>query len=78
LIQHLKPDVLVKGTDWDESKIVGADFIHNNGGKVVRVRFTSLTSSTQIIYSILQKFGKEGVCHLHGNNQKQFEESRSN
>ena len=84
LIKSIEPDVLVKGADWDESKIVGSEFVNSRGGKVVRVRFTVSTSSSQIIYSILRKFGKnnecllQGECHLNGNNQKQLEESRPN
>ncbi len=76
LPKFITPDVLVKGADWNENKIVGSDVVKDNGGKVTRVTFTSLTSSTQIIYSILRKFGKEGTCQLHGDNEKQFEESR--
>jgi|WetSurMetagenome_2_1015567.scaffolds.fasta_scaffold314560_2 D-glycero-beta-D-manno-heptose 1-phosphate adenylyltransferase len=68
LIKFFSPDILVKGADWDESRIVGADYINSKGGKVVRVNFTCFTSSSQIIYSILRKFGKEGNCILNGDN----------
>ena len=34
LIKQLKPDVLVKGGDWKENEIIGADFVKANGGEV--------------------------------------------
>ena len=36
LIEEIEPDVLVKGGDWSQDEIVGADFVRNRGGKVVR------------------------------------------
>ena len=53
LIQILKPDVLVKGADWAEEKIVGGEFVKSNGGKVVRVSLVPEVSTTQIIAKIL-------------------------
>jgi D-beta-D-heptose 7-phosphate kinase/D-beta-D-heptose 1-phosphate adenosyltransferase len=64
LIYAIKPDVLVKGVDWEESNIVGGEFVKSLGGHVARVSHTKQTSSTNIIYSILRKFGKEGSCNL--------------
>ena len=37
LIKLLKPDVLVKGTDWPEEKIIGAKEVNETGGKVLRI-----------------------------------------
>lgn len=34
LIKQIKPDVLVKGGDWKENEIIGADFVRANGGEV--------------------------------------------
>jgi len=34
LIRALKPDVLVKGADYDVSQVVGADFVQSYGGEV--------------------------------------------
>jgi D-beta-D-heptose 7-phosphate kinase/D-beta-D-heptose 1-phosphate adenosyltransferase len=64
LIYFIKPDVLVKGADWDEDRIVGGEHVKSNGGRVVRVTHTKATSSTNIIYSILSKFGKDGTCSI--------------
>ncbi len=54
LIKELKPDVLVKGADWDEDKIVGANFVKSYGGKVVRIEFSYNISTTKIIEKIKQ------------------------
>ncbi|PIQ87679.1 MAG: D-glycero-beta-D-manno-heptose 1-phosphate adenylyltransferase, partial [Candidatus Omnitrophica bacterium CG11_big_fil_rev_8_21_14_0_20_43_6] len=37
LIKALKPDVLIKGADWDKKKIIGAEFVTGYGGKVLTV-----------------------------------------
>ena len=34
LIKQIEPDILVKGGDWAENEIIGADFVKQNGGKV--------------------------------------------
>jgi len=52
LIKELKPDVLVKGADWEESKIVGANFVKSYGGKVERIKFAYEISTTAIIEKI--------------------------
>jgi len=53
LIKELKPDVLVKGADWKEEDIVGADFVKSYGGKVVRVELMEGYSTTKILQSHL-------------------------
>ncbi len=52
LIKKIKPDVLVKGADWEEDKIVGASFVKSYGGEVVRIPFLYDTSTTKIIMKI--------------------------
>ncbi len=59
LITSLKPDVLVKGEDWEEDQIVGAKFVKSYGGKVKRIRFKYKTSTTSIIEKILKKHQKD-------------------
>jgi len=56
LIQTILPDVLVKGADWEEGEIIGADIVKQHGGRVVRVPFVSDTSTSGIIETILRKF----------------------
>ena len=49
LISELKPDVLVKGGDYDLNKIVGADEVISNGGIVKIIPLTPGFSTTSII-----------------------------
>ena len=57
LIQTVKPDVLVKGADWPEADIVGADFVKACGGKVVRVELVCGISTSWIIEQIVARYG---------------------
>lgn len=52
LIRTVCPDVLVKGADWQEKDIVGADFVKANGGKVERIVLEPGISTTRIIERI--------------------------
>ncbi len=52
LIRSVCPDVLVKGADWPEDQIIGADFVKSRGGRVVRVAFEHDISTTAIIERI--------------------------
>ncbi len=56
LIEIVRPEVLVKGSDWEEKEIIGADFVKGYGGKVVRVPLISGVSTTKIIEKILGRF----------------------
>lgn len=49
LITALIPDVLVKGADYSRERIVGADFVEQHGGRVVRVPVVTGFSSTAIV-----------------------------
>ena len=51
------PDVLVKGDDWKESDIIGADIVKSRGGRVVRIPVIKGISTTQIIERIVQRYG---------------------
>jgi rfaE bifunctional protein nucleotidyltransferase chain/domain len=52
LITSLMPNVLVKGADWPEDRIVGAEDVKIGGGTVVRIPFKHNVSTTQIISKI--------------------------
>lgn len=52
LISYLKPDVLVKGKDYEVSNIVGADIVMENGGKVETIDLVDGFSTTGIINKI--------------------------
>ena len=57
LIKAIKPDVLVKGGDWDINKIVGKDFVEIYGGKVLTIPFKFDISTTKIIEKIIEVYG---------------------
>jgi len=52
LIEQLKPDVLVKGGDWQIDQIAGADFVLANGGEVRVLEFKPGRSTTGMIEAI--------------------------
>jgi D-beta-D-heptose 7-phosphate kinase/D-beta-D-heptose 1-phosphate adenosyltransferase len=60
LISLLVPHVLVKGADWKEREIVGADVVTAAGGKVVRINLKLGLSTTQLIETILARYVEEG------------------
>ena len=49
LIDALAPDVLVKGGDYTEATIVGADSVKRRGGRVVVIPLTPGQSTTGIV-----------------------------
>ena len=55
LIKALKPDVLVKGGDWQRADIAGGDFVESCGGRVASGVFVKSCSSTSIINKIITK-----------------------
>jgi D-sedoheptulose 7-phosphate isomerase len=52
LIREIKPDVLVKGGDWQIEEIIGADFVQQNGGKVHSLPLKDGFSSSGIVDKI--------------------------
>ena len=52
LIKALKPDILVKGSDYSEKEIVGSAFVKENGGEVKTIPLTDGFSTTKIIEKI--------------------------
>ncbi|MBP7146593.1 MAG: D-glycero-beta-D-manno-heptose 1-phosphate adenylyltransferase [Acidobacteria bacterium] len=60
LILDLEPDVLVKGADWPEDRIVGAREVRAWGGEVVRVELVPGTSTSAIIRRIRERYGSAG------------------
>jgi len=49
LIKYVMPDMLVKGSDYSEDNIVGADIVKENGGKVETIDLVDGYSTTSII-----------------------------
>lgn len=54
LIKTILPDVLVKGGDWDISRIVGAEIVLANGGIVCSLPYSAGRSTTQIEQRIIE------------------------
>ena len=57
LIAAIRPDVLVKGGDWNSEKIIGADLVEEAGGSVVVVPYIKGFSTTEIIERITDSDG---------------------
>jgi D-glycero-beta-D-manno-heptose 1-phosphate adenylyltransferase len=53
LISFLKPNILVKGDDYQVEKIVGYDVVKANGGKIVTIPFLKGYSTTELIKKIV-------------------------
>jgi D-beta-D-heptose 7-phosphate kinase/D-beta-D-heptose 1-phosphate adenosyltransferase len=49
LIAALRPHVLVKGADWGTGRIVGADVVEQDGGRVVRIPLLKGRSTTRLV-----------------------------
>jgi rfaE bifunctional protein nucleotidyltransferase chain/domain len=56
LIEALKPDILVKGDDYTLERIIGADFVINNGGSVQTVPLVKGFSTSNIINKIKETY----------------------
>ena len=57
IIHELKPQVLAKGADYKIKDIVGNKFMKKNNGRVVRIPLAKGQSTSNIIKSIVQKYG---------------------
>ena len=58
IISELIPDVLIKGADWDINKIIGKDIVEANGGEVKTIEFINFQSTTNIIETVIERYGK--------------------
>lgn len=52
LINYLKPDVLIKGGDWPEEKVVGREEVKQWGGKVAIIPEVEGKSTTNVVEKI--------------------------
>jgi rfaE bifunctional protein nucleotidyltransferase chain/domain len=52
IIEVLRPDILFKGSDYQEHNVAGAKFVRKNGGKVILVPFLEGYSTTGLIKKI--------------------------
>ena len=56
LIKLFKPDILVKGGDWQKDKIVGREIVESYGGCVIALPFIKGQSSSRIVRKIGKVF----------------------
>lgn len=59
IVSALQPDILVKGADWGEGQIVGADVVEARGGRVVRIPTAEGYSTTEIVRRVLQATARQ-------------------
>lgn len=55
LIKRIKPDVLVKGSDYAKSEVVGREVVEKHGGRVELAALVKGKSTSALIESILKK-----------------------
>ena len=58
LIKKVRPDVLVKGQDWERKGVIGAEFVKSYGGKLALAPLVKGKSSTLIIEKIKSQTAK--------------------
>lgn len=58
LIKTIKPHVLIKGADWKDKGVVGADFVESYGGAVKFIDFLDNRSTTNMIDRIIDVYCK--------------------
>jgi len=59
-IKELKPDILVKGADWDRKQIVGSGLVLGYGGNVSTIKLIEGRSTTNLIKKIAKIFQNQG------------------
>jgi len=55
IIAYVKPDVLVKGGDYQREKIIGYDIVTSYGGRVETIELVPGLSTTKLIHTIHQQ-----------------------
>jgi D-beta-D-heptose 7-phosphate kinase/D-beta-D-heptose 1-phosphate adenosyltransferase len=61
IIKYLQPHVLVKGADWAEDDIIGAEEVKRSGGKVKRIPLYQGISTSDIIRKIVHLYSDRTV-----------------
>ncbi len=59
LIQKIKPDVLIKGSDWEGKNIAGGEFVKSNGGEVCFIDMKNGLSTSMIVNRIVGLYGRK-------------------
>ena len=61
VITSIKPDILVKGGDWNLDTIVGREVVESYGGKVFALPLVKGVSTTQIIKTIASHYSDKKI-----------------
>ena len=56
LISAIRPNILVKGGDWSEDRIIGADIVKADNGQVARITIVPGISTSEIIARIISRY----------------------
>jgi len=56
VIKTIKPDILIKGADWNRNDIVGGNYISSLGGRAVTIKLVKNRSTTNLIRKIAKVF----------------------
>ncbi len=59
LIHRIRPDVLVKGADYDRANVVGADFVESNGGRIALAPLVNGRSTSAVVQRILETYAQK-------------------
>lgn len=65
LIDKIKPDYYLKGSDWKDKKLPEEEVVNKNGGKIHYVDLINDLSSTSIINKIIKVYGENEETYKH-------------
>jgi rfaE bifunctional protein nucleotidyltransferase chain/domain len=54
IVRALRPDVLIKGSDWGTNRIIGREIVEGRGGRVRRVPLVKGVSTSRLIEKIIR------------------------
>jgi len=63
-IVAIRPNILVKGADWNMERIVGRTEVESWGGKTVSFPLVAGESTTGVIERVLARYGSHRETHL--------------
>jgi D-beta-D-heptose 7-phosphate kinase/D-beta-D-heptose 1-phosphate adenosyltransferase len=59
IIKLLRPNILVKGADWNKDNIVGRDLVLSYGGRVATIKLIKGRSTSKLIAKIAKAFANK-------------------
>jgi D-beta-D-heptose 7-phosphate kinase/D-beta-D-heptose 1-phosphate adenosyltransferase len=62
LIQALQPDVIVKGADYKEDNVVGAEIVRQRGGRVILAELTPDQSTSRLVANAMVRDEAAGTA----------------